>query len=557
MKISLINAFIYPKPQLTTIIPNPIKVSTQEIKTQSLKQQGAWLLAAKLIGFAFSFALPLLIVRYLTQSEVGLYREAFQVITNAAIILPLGFSMSAYYFLARETERRSGAVLNILLFNFATGGLACLTLYFFPHLLGSLLDSDDMARLAPTIGIIIWIWIFSSFLETVAIANQETRIATLFIIGSSLTKTLLMGSAVLAFATVEAFLYAAIIQGIIQICVLIIYLRSRFPGFWSGFDPAFFREQMKYAIPFGLTGILWMAQNDIHNYFVIHKFSAAEFAIYAYGCFEVPLIAMLSESVSSVLYTRMNQLHQSDDREEMIRLTARAMQKLALVYFPIYIFLFITSRTFIVTLFTEEYAASASIFAINLTLLPLGVLITDPIVRSFKELGRIFLLTRLFVLSCLVAVLYFGLGYFSMTGMITVAVGAFIIEKVIAESMVIKKLGLGLRHLSLLTNVGKTALTSLLAGLVTYLVYTNVHKYLMSQGENLVVGILQTTHPNTINFVGGSLVLFVSGCVFVPIYLIASNLWGVIEDSEKQAVKNILRRLWPGRGGEPVTDSRV
>ena len=64
-------------------------------KKTSLREQSAWLLVAKVIGFAFSFALPLLIVRYLTQDAVGHYREAFQVITNAVVILPLGFSMSA------------------------------------------------------------------------------------------------------------------------------------------------------------------------------------------------------------------------------------------------------------------------------------------------------------------------------------------------------------------------------------------------------------------------------------------------------------------------------
>ena len=476
---------------------------------------------------------------------------------NAVIILPLGLSMSAYYYLARETERRGPAIFNILLFNFVIGGLACLSLYLFPETLGNIFRNDELTRLAPKIGVVIWIWIFATFLETVAIANQEARIAAVYIILAQLSKTLLIGGAVFVFATVESFIYAAMIQGAIQTAVLLHYLVSRFPRFWRGFSWRFFREQMAYAIPFGLTGVLWLAQNDVHNYFVGNKFSSAEFAIYAYGCFEVPLIAMLSESVASVLIPRMNELHQANNRDEMIRLTARAMQKLALVYFPIYVFLFITSRTFIITLFTEQYAASASIFAINLTLLPLGVLITDPIVRSFKELGRYFLLTRLLVLTCMVAVLYFGLDYFSMTGMITVAVGAIVIEKIVAESMVVKKLGLGLKHLPLLKNVGKTALISLLAGSVTYLVYSNIHEYLLVYGRHFAEATFHSRDLTAVNFVGGSLVLLISGCVFVPTYLIAANFWGVIEDSEKQAAKNILRKLWPGRADRQATDSQI
>jgi O-antigen/teichoic acid export membrane protein len=253
---------------------------------------------------------------------------------------------------------------------------------------------------------------------------------------------------------------------------------------------------------------------------------------------------MLSESVTSVLMPRMNELQLVGDRDEMIRLTARAMQKLAFFYFPIYVFLLITSQTFIITLFTQQYAASASVFVINLTLLPFSILITDPIVRAYKELGRIFLLTRIVVLASLIAVLYYGLGHFGLTGMITAAVGAIIVEKCIAETMVIRKLGLGLRHLHLLKSVGKTALLAAVAGAVTYVVYTNIHEYLLGVGEHFAEETLHATQLSTLNFVGGSLVLFISAAVFVPIYLLGAYVWGVIEQDEKDTARRVARKIF-------------
>jgi O-antigen/teichoic acid export membrane protein len=427
----------------------------------------------------------------------------------------------------------------------------------FPQSIGNIFRSDELTRLAPLIGIVIWIWVFSTFLETVAIANQEARIATLFIITAQFTKTLLMGAAVLTFATVESFLYAAIVQGALQTLILLNYLRSRFPDFWREFDPRFFREQMVYALPFGIAGILWMAQNDIHNYFVGYKFSSAEFAIYAYGCFEVPLISMLSESVTSVLIPRMNALQKENDTDEMIRLTARAMQKLAFLYFPIYVFLMITSRTFIITLFTKEYEASSAIFVVNLTLLPFSILITDPIVRSFKELGRMFLLTRILVLCTLIAVLYLSLGSLSLTGVIAVAVGAIVLEKLIAETMVIRKLGLGWQHLPLLKNIAKTAVVSLLAGVVTYFVYANMHEYLQDFGQHFVEEEFSVTKLGALNFFGGSLVLLICALVFTPIYLLAANAWGIIEDGERRAVKNFIRRFLSDRASRTIVETEA
>lgn len=519
---------------------------------QSLKSQSAWLLSAKIIGFGLSFALPLLIVRYLTQESVGHYREAFQVITNAIVILPIGFSMSAYYYLARETERRGAAILNILLFNFVVGGLACLALNLYPQLIGNIFRSDELTRLAPKIGVVIWIWIFSTFLETVAIANQETKVATAFIVLANFSKTVLMGTAVLLYATVESFIYAAMVQGVLQTLILIWYLTTRFPGFWRHFKLSFFLEQMVYAVPFGLTGILWMLQNDIHNYFVGYKFSSSDFAIYAYGCFEVPLIAMLAESVASVLIPRMNELQQDGDKDEMIRLTARAMQKLAFFYFPIYVFMLITAQTFIITLFTRDYIQSASVFVINLTLLPFSILITDPIVRSYKELGRVLLTVRVLIFAGLVTTLYVGLDFFGMQAMILSAISAIVLEKIIAETIIVRRLGIGVRHLPLLKNVGKAAVLSLAAGALTYFVYDLIDDYLLNLGEHFAAEALSTTKLGTLNFVGGSLVMLASAAVFAPVYLIGANLWGVIEDSEKQVLIDLWRRIVPKRSKDPV-----
>jgi FkbM family methyltransferase len=513
----------------------------------SLMVQSAWLLLAKIVGFIFAFSLPLLVVRILSQDQVGVYRLSFLVIMNAAAILPIGFSMSAYYFLNREKELRGAAVFNILLFNFAVGGLAFLTLFLFPQLLGNAFQSAEITRLAPKIGVVIWIWIVSTFLETVAVANQETRLATVFIIFSQFTKTFLMAGAIVYFSSVDALLYAAIIQGVLQLVVLFYYLQTRFPRFWHGFSISFFWRQMVYAVPFGLAGILWILQTDIHNYFVGYRFSEAEFAIYAYGCFQLPLIAMLFESVNSVLIPRMSELQAQGDKDEMIRLTARAMHKLAFFYFPIYAFLLITAQTFIITLFTRHYLEAVPIFLINLTLLPFQIIITDPIVRAYKELGRFLLGLRVCILIALVGALYFGIWHFDLRGMIAIAVIVSVIEKIVAEIVIARQLGVGRQHFPLLINVLKTAIAVIIAGTITFIFYSFLKEYFFGVGEDFAENILDMNKLAVTNFIGGSLTLFMSLVVFLPIYLLSANYLGIIEDAERAYFQRfflILKRFF-------------
>src|SRR5688500_2978532 len=216
---------------------------------RSLTAQAFWLLIAKTLAFVFAFALPVLLTRSLSQNEYGLFKQVFLIITTATALLPLGFGLSAYYYLPRENDlkRRGQFILNILLFNLIMGAAACLVLVFWPGLIARIFRDPTIPTYAPLVGVVILLWLFSAFIETAAIANQELRLATIFIVLGQLTRTILLLAAAIVFDTVEALIYAGLIHGIIQSMVLLWYVTSRFPGFWRAFDWSLTRKQVAYA----------------------------------------------------------------------------------------------------------------------------------------------------------------------------------------------------------------------------------------------------------------------------------------------------------------------
>ena len=121
----------------------------QQQQRSSLTVQAFWLLIAKTLAFMFAFALPVLLTRSLSQNEYGLFKQVFLIITTATALLPLGFGMSAYYYLPRENDmrRRGQIILNILLFNLIMGAAACLVLVFWPGLIARIFQRSDDSHL--------------------------------------------------------------------------------------------------------------------------------------------------------------------------------------------------------------------------------------------------------------------------------------------------------------------------------------------------------------------------------------------------------------------------
>ena len=123
---------------------------------ESLTSRVALYMFAKTIAFLFSFALPLLLVRRLSQHEFGLYKQVFLVVGTALHILPLGVGMSAYYFLPRERERQGQVVFNILLFYLMMAGSICLAFALRPQTISVIFNSSELVGYSPLIGLVIF-----------------------------------------------------------------------------------------------------------------------------------------------------------------------------------------------------------------------------------------------------------------------------------------------------------------------------------------------------------------------------------------------------------------
>jgi O-antigen/teichoic acid export membrane protein len=489
-------------------------------KETSLTARAFWLMFAKTLGFAFTFLLPPLLVRRLSQTEYGLFKQVFLVLGTAVTVLPLGFGMSAYYFLPREDEkRRAQVVLNILLFSAAVGAAGSLLLALFPSLLVSLFNDSTFADYAQVTGTLVFFWVVGSFLETVAVANQETRLSTALIICAQLTKTLFMLVAVLAFGTLRALTYAALLQGVLQTAVLLWYLESRFPGFRRAFDWRMMRAQLAYAMPLGFAGLLYTVQTDLHNYFVSHRFSAADFAIYSVGCLEIPLIGLLRDSVNSVMIPRVSLMQKQGETREIIRLTARVMRKLAAFFFPVYALFMVVGREFIAFLFTPAYLASWPILAVNLLMLPFSIVVLDPLVRAYVEHRYYLLKLRAVMFFVLVAGLWYGVARFGLLGAVGTVVAISVFERIALLQKFARVLGVSRSDLPEFSDVAKLALASLLAAGAALLV-----RAAMSGFKPFFI-------------------LAACGTVFAVAYLAAVLLLRVVNEEEFDAVRSRVARL--------------
>ncbi|HKQ75640.1 MAG TPA: lipopolysaccharide biosynthesis protein [Blastocatellia bacterium] len=486
---------------------------------KGLTQRAALLMAANVVATMMSFALPLALVRTMSQAEYGLYKQAFQIMASALCLLNLQVAVSVFYFFERAPGKRLQVALNVMLFYGLVGALVFLSFLIWPNWVTLIFQGADLVPHVPLLGFAIFCWLVSTNLDAVPIAVGDVRMASALIVAFQFTKAVVMVVAGLAFGSLDAILVAAVIQGLLQIAFMVIYIRRRLGRFFVAVDWPLFREQIGNALPFGVGGIAAIVQSDMHSYFVSHYFDPAAFAIYAVGCFQLPLLSMLATSFANALNPELAKHKEVNDYQAIIELWMDVIRKLAFFFAPAFALLLVLRREFITLLFTENYSASIPIFAINLFGMLLGIAVHLHVLRLFDRLKFFRLKLYLALIPVTFGALYAGLRAGGLIGVAVAVVCVQTLDALVTLAMIIRELRMSRRDLQRLAPLLRIAAAAAAAALVTL-----ATRFAFRQTHIMVT-------------------FLTCAAVFGLVYLITAAAFGALSEEEKASLSNLWEVL--------------
>ena len=232
------------------------------------------------------------------------------------------------------------------------------------------------------------------------------------------------------FGGLTALLLGSVTFAALRFSVTLWY-RARSSLTVSKLDLTLVGKQLAYALPYALAILIYSAQQNLHMYAVSYRYDAADLAIYAVGCLQVPLVEFMMTSTSSVMMVRMREQLHAGDHEAVLELWNDTTRKLALVFIPLVGVLLVCADKLIDLLFTARYADSTPLFRVwSLTIL-LTALMTDSILRVFAEtrfLIGVYLVKLLFIAGTI----DWALSEFGLMGAVLCTLASTLISQVIA-----------------------------------------------------------------------------------------------------------------------------
>jgi O-antigen/teichoic acid export membrane protein len=384
------------------------------------------LMSGRVLAFTASFLLPVALVRLFEPADFGAYKQLFLVYTTLYVVGSV-LAESLFYFLPRRPEQAGRYVANAALALAGTGAFFLAAVWALAPALARRLGNVALAPHLPLVAAFLMAMLPTVALEIVMIARGRYRWGALSYGVSDVARVLALLLPALVARSLHALLLGALAFACARLLASALYFRWEL-GATLRPRGAVAGEQLAYALPFALTVVVETLQANYHHYAVSHRFDAATFAIYAVGCFQIPLLELVASPLANVMMVRMAERVREGRGQEARVVWARTARALALVFFPVLALLLAVAPDLITFLFTDRYRASVPVFTVWSLSLALAVLPTEAVLRVYAA-TRFLLALSVGRLLLIAATIGGAITWLGLRGAVLVTIAAALAAK--------------------------------------------------------------------------------------------------------------------------------
>jgi O-antigen/teichoic acid export membrane protein len=434
-----------------------------------------WLIIGRALGLVAAFVAPLVLVRFFDQTTFGTYKQLFLIYGTLFGLAQVGVAESLYYFVPRSAADAGKHALNAAI-TLGLVGLGCVGLLFvFAGAIANWFNNPAIGTLLLPLGLFLTLMLMTAPFEIVMVSRHQYRTAAFTYAASDIIRASFMILPALLIGGLQGVLWGAVAFGVVR---LITMCGAMARDFGRSLRPslALWRQQWIYTLPFALAVTMEVVQTNLHQYVVGSRFSPMMFAIYAVGCLQIPFVDVIATSTANVMMVKMAEAGFDRRGREALDLWHTTMCRLALVIFPLAVFLMVMARDIIIVLFTPRYLESVPIFRLWTSTIIFSVLCVDAVLRANAH-TRLLLALNVLRLSIVAIFISALLTYYGLNGAVLVTLLATAVVRIIGIVRIGRFMDAGVRDVLPWAQLTKIAAFATIAAVPAYFIAQSTNPY--------------------------------------------------------------------------------
>ena len=329
----------------------------------SLTKRTLTLALSETLNFAVQFLSPIFLTRILDIKAYGQYREFIVYSSLALTFTSFSIKSNLLYFISKDPDNEKKYIGNTVILLFILSSIGAIVLFILKGYFRSITSYDFVPYL------IIYIMVYQNIdlLDNLWLAKKRSDYVLYWSSTNAIVRTGLLLAVAYFTRDIFSIIYLLIILELLKTSVTVTYL-VKAKLFSINLNFSFLREQLKFIVPSGIAVMILKFNTDISKVIISSNLGPAALAIYAVGSQNIPLLNIIRNSVSNVIFPEMaNKI--SRNPLTALNLWNKSNVLYLFLMAPLFIILFFYSHLIIETLFTAKYLAAVPLFQIYLLLM--------------------------------------------------------------------------------------------------------------------------------------------------------------------------------------------
>ena len=342
---------------------------------------------AGIMSTAINVVLQMLLARYCSTYEIAIYMQSILIYTTLVPMLQLGISNGLYYVLVHNKNNELEILTEGICITFAsTSVFALFIILGGSDLLAILFNNDGVGKTS--------FWLVPYFLfcipESIVMVGFVYYERLRFVAYYNTLKSLILVIVLIVTVMIRndgyiLFASRVIVSSFFSFIALIFLYRYIIPFGKINFTIKNIKNILKISLPLSIASITGILSSNLDKILVSNMLSTDEYVVFQMGAYEIPIIGIITNAVSTVMIVEMtNSIKKGDVLQAMV-LFRNIVKKTSFFLMPIMVFFFFAAKNVICFLFTEAYLGAVPVFLTYLFYIPIRCVQYGPMIVAFGK----------------------------------------------------------------------------------------------------------------------------------------------------------------------------
>jgi O-antigen/teichoic acid export membrane protein len=422
-----------------------MNTAAKAIAWHGLKRRALSLGALKALDQAMQFMLPVVLVRALDTAAFGEYRLLWLAIATVMALITFNMSGSLYYFVPRSEGARRRLFINQTIVFLAVAGVICglAVSTWNPWLPAPLHVFAKYGLLMPAF---VALWVATILLDYLPTIEERIGWQAYATLGSSALRVIIVGAGAWFTGDMLVVFWLLLAVVVVKLALLLAYMRR-----WHGlgapwFERATFAEQLRQAVPFGVSGSLFVLRGQADQWIAASLFALSSFAAFTIAALVGQVVQLIRQSVIEAFLPMMSRMQAAGDMRGMMHMNSRANVMVGTLLYPLLAFAFAFSEDIISVVYTASYVEAAPVMRVYIVGMAAMVIEMGSIVLLLAQ-GAFAVRIAALALAVSVAASWTGAHHFGLAGAAVGSVIAVYLDRFFMLRRVSSHTGIPLREL--------------------------------------------------------------------------------------------------------------